>query len=244
MSTLIETTDVNSLERMSPEEMLEWAVTHHGSRAALFTSFQETGCALIDMSSRKHLPLRIVTVDTLRLHPETYALMAEIEDRYAVVIEHFGPDPDKLERMIKQHGEYLFFDSKEKQEYCCHIRKVEPNNRALETVDVWITGLRQDQSSFRATTPKVSWANRGGRTLLKLCPLAHWTEAQVQEYNREHKVPKNALYDQGYASIGCIICSTPVRPGEDKRAGRWRWFNQHPDADKKECGIHIDGSGI
>lgn len=244
MTTMIETTNLEALEAMSPEALLEWAVTHHGERTALFTSFQETGCTLIDMAARNHLALRIVTVDTLRLHPETYALMAEIETRYGVSIEHFGPDPDKLERMIKQHGEYLFFDSKEKQEHCCYLRKVEPNNRALETVDVWITGLRRDQSEFRAGTPKASWVNRDGRTLLKLCPLADWTEEQVLAYNREHKTPRNPLYDQGYTSIGCIICSTPIRPGEDKRAGRWRWFNQSHEGDKKECGIHIGGSGI
>lgn len=244
MAIVIGQISLESLEQMEPQEMLAWAVNHYGPRAALFTSFQETGCALIDMAAKQQLPLRVVTVDTHRLHPETYELMEVIESRYGIRIERFYPDPDRLQRMIQQHGEYLFFDSKEKQEFCCRIRKVEPNERALATVDVWITGLRQDQSSFRAATPKASFVNRGGGTLLKLCPLADWTEEHVRAYNYENNVPKNKLYDQGYASIGCIICSTPIRPGEDKRAGRWRWFNQFQAGDKKECGIHIAGSGI
>jgi len=236
-------TVVEMLNSLAPDEMLTWAVEHHGNRAALFTSFQETGCVLIDMARRNKLSLRVVTVDTLRLHPETYALMEEVESRYGIAIERFRPDPALLQQMIARHGEYLFFDSKEKQEYCCKIRKVEPNERALDTVDVWIAGLRRDQSEFRATIPRATEIKHGARTLLKLCPLAGWTAEDVRGYVAARKVPTNPLYERGYESIGCEICSTPVRPGEDKRAGRWRWFN-HLDGDKKECGIHIHGSGI
>ncbi len=239
-----ETTNLEMLNGLSPEALLGWAVSEHGSRAALFTSFQATGCALIHMAHESGLALRVVTVDTLRLHPETYALMDKIEQRYGITIERFQPDPQALARMIAQHGEYLFFDSKEKQALCCKIRKVEPNTRALETVDVWVSGLRQDQSTFRAGTPKATFIKQEKRTLLKLCPLAYWSETDVQEYNTAHDVPANPLYEEGYPSIGCMVCSTPVRPGEDKRAGRWRWFNQLQDEDKKECGIHIHGSGI
>lgn len=241
---LLEAKELEQLNGMTPEELLSWAATNYSNRAGIFTSFQDTGCALIDMAHRVAPSLRVITVDTLRLHPETYALIEEIEARYSKTIERFQPDPAALERMVAQHGEYLFFDTKEKQEYCCKIRKVEPNNRALDTVDVWITGLRRDQSEFRAATPKASLIKRGERTLLKLCPLAEWTEEEVCRYNAVNNVPRNALYDQAYQSIGCVICSTPVRPGEDKRAGRWRWFNQYESGDKKECGIHINGSGI
>lgn len=240
----IETTDLDKLNELSPEALLSWTAEQYGDRAAMLTSFQETGCALIDMAFRINRPLRVVTVDTLRLHPETYALMDEIEARYGISIERFQPDPEALECMVRRNGEYLFFDTKEKQEHCCKVRKVDPNNRALDTVDVWISGLRKDQSSFRAATPKATLVKRGTRTLIKLCPLADWTEEEVRQYNAEHNVPKNALYDQGYESIGCIICSTPICAGEDKRTGRWRWFNQMNTGDKKECGIHIGGSGI
>ncbi len=186
----------------------------------------------------------MITIDTLRLHAETYDLMDTIKARYALQIERFLPDPDTLSGMIGSAGEYLFFDSKEKQELCCRVRKVEPTERALATVDVWITGLRQDQSDHRKATPKAAYVTKGGRTILKLCPLADWSEDDVNAYIVANSVPRNSLYDKGYTSIGCAICSTPSLPGEDKRAGRWRWFNQYRLHDKKECGIHLDGSGI
>jgi phosphoadenylyl-sulfate reductase (thioredoxin) len=231
------------LEHAAPEELFRWAQQEYGTRAGIITSFQDTGCVMIDIMCRTAPGMRVITIDTLRLHEETYALMREIEERYGIRIERFTPDPERLRRMIEQHGEYLFFDSKAKQEFCCHVRKVEPNQRALETLDVWFTGLRRDHSEFRSNTPKVQWVERAGRKILKIAPLVDWTQEQVDAYIREHGVPKNKLYDMGYTSIGCIICTTPTLPHEDKRAGRWRWFNALGDK-TKECGIHINGSGI
>jgi len=232
------------LNGMDAGALFAWALEAHGDRAAIITSFQDTGCAMIDIMSKAAPGMRILTVDTLRLHPETYEHMDAMEARYGA-IERFAPDPARLRKMIAQHGEYLFFDSKTKQEYCCNIRKTEPNQRALESVDVWFTGLRRDHSSFRVDTPKAQFVDRAGRQILKIAPLADWSQARVDAYLEEHGVPKNALYDQGYTSIGCMICSTPTLPHEDKRAGRWRWFNALNDGDgEKECGIHIGGSGI
>ncbi len=231
------------LNALGPEDLLRWAYERHGSRAGIVTSFQNTGCVMIDMASRAAPGLRVLTVDTLRLHQETYDLIAQLEERYGIAIERFQPDPDAVENMVQRHGEYLFFDSKAKQEYCCNIRKVQPNERALGTVDVWITGLRRDQSEYRSNIKKADVIKRGERTLLKLCPLADWTEADVWSYIRTHGTPYNSLYDKGYTSIGCVICTTPTLPGEDKRAGRWRWFN-HLEGDNKECGIHMGGGGI
>jgi phosphoadenylyl-sulfate reductase (thioredoxin) len=145
--------------------------------------------------------------------------------------------------MIAQHGEYLFFDSKTKQEYCCNIRKVEPNQRALETLDVWFTGLRRDHSNSRAETPRIQLADRNGRKIIKIAPLVEWTDYMINQSVEKNDVPKNKLYDLGYTSIGCVICTTPTLPTEPKRAGRWRWFN-HLDGNDKECGIHTAGSGI
>lgn len=235
---------LEALHALTPEDMLAWALEHHGSRAGIITSFQDTGCVMVDMASRVAPGLRVMTVDTCRLHPETYQLMDEIEKRYGVSIEHFKPDPERLRKMIERHGEYLFFDSKAKQEYCCQIRKVEPNIRALRTVDVWITGLRRDHSENRQSVPKAEYVDGEWGKILKLAPLADWDAQQVKEYIAQHEVPYNKLYDQGYTSIGCIICSTPTLPWEDKRAGRWRWFNAVDD--QKECGIHTNtgGAGI
>ena len=235
---------VRELNDYSAEDLFSWALANFGSRAGIITSFQDTGCVMVDIMSKMAPGMRVLTVDTLRLHDETYALMDEVEARYNLEIERFQPAPEKLARMVAQHGEFLFFDSKAKQEFCCNLRKVEPNQRALETLDVWFTGLRRDQSPFRASTPKAQIVDRAGRKLIKIAPLADWDQDRVDTYMVEHQVPKSDLYGQGYTSIGCVICTTtPTRPGEDKRAGRWRWFNAL-DGDSKECGIHIGGSGI
>jgi len=232
------------LEQMDPEAMLRWALDQYGARAGIITSFQDTGCVLVDMMSRHAPGMRVITIDTLRLHPETLSHIDAIVKRYGLNLERFTPDPDALERMVRTHGEYLFFDSKAKQEYCCSVRKVEPNRRALATLDVWFTGLRRDQSTFRAVTPRAQWIKVDNRSILKLAPLADWPESRVLEYIREHGIPRNPLLEQGYKSIGCVICTTPVLPHEPARAGRWRWFNALGQEDKKECGIHIHGSGI
>jgi phosphoadenylyl-sulfate reductase (thioredoxin) len=236
---------LDELNAMGAEDLLRWAWTNFDERAGIITSFQNTGVVTIDMASRVAPDLRVLTVDTLRLHPETYTLMDELEARFGITIERFKPEPDRVSRMIKQHGEYLFFDSKAKQEYCCQVRKVDPNVRALETVDVWITGLRQDQSETRAETAKAVYAPVAWGKVLKLAPLADWSEGQLWDYIRQNELPYNKLYDQGYRSIGCMICSTPVLPHEPARAGRWRWFNAL-DANDKECGIHTNtmGGGI
>ncbi len=236
--------DLNLLNSMAPDELLRWAWKSCRNRAGLVTSFQISGSIMIDMARRAAPGLRVLTIDPLRLHPETYQHMDEIEAHYGIRIERFQPCRQKVTEMTARHGEFLFFDSKAKQEYCCFVRKVEPQRRLLASLDVWISGLRQDQSPGRKDIPKAAVIEFDGRQLLKLCPLAEWTEAQARDYVERHQVPVNPLYQQGYASIGCVICSTPVLPREKKRAGRWRWFNQCYGEDQKECGLHTFGSGI
>jgi len=243
LGTISEQELYEELRDKGPEDLFRWALEHHAGRSAIITSFQDTGCVMIDLMQKVAPGIRVLTVDTLRLPQETYDVMDQIEAKYGITIERFTPDPVRLDRMVRQHGEFLFFDTKDKQEYCCKIRKVEPNDRALETVDVWFTGLRRDQSELRGETPKVQLINRGGRKILKVCPLAEWDKAMVDAHAAEHAVPMNALYNKGYTSIGCVICTTPTLPHEPKRAGRWRWFN-YLDKDDKECGIHVGGSGI
>jgi phosphoadenylyl-sulfate reductase (thioredoxin) len=244
MSPTQEVVELNRLNSMTPEALLAWAQSAHGTRAGIVTSFQNTGCVLIDMAGRVAPKLRVITIDPLRLHPETYEFMRTIQQRYGIEVERFTPDPERLRSMIEEHGEFLFFDSKPKQEYCCWVRKVEPSQRALATLDVWIAGLRKDQSESRKETARAAYVEQNGRMILKLNPLVDWTDTDVRAYLAEHQVPCNPLYDKGYTSIGCMVCTTPTLPGEDKRAGRWRWFNSTYADDRKECGIHIAGSGI
>ncbi len=231
------------LNAMDPEGLLRWAFENHGERAGIVTSFQDTGCVMIDMAGRVAPGLRVLTIDSLRLPQETYDLIVEIETRYGIRVERFVPDAARIRRMVAQHGEFLFFDTKAKQEYCCTIRKVEPNIEALRTLDVWITGLRRDHSDTRGATPKAVIIEQEWGPILKLAPLADWDGERVREYTRANDVPYNKLYDKGYTSIGCVVCTTPTLPHEDPRAGRWRWFN-HIEGNDKECGIHTQGSGI
>lgn len=232
------------LERLSPGELFQWAQAEYGDRAGIVTSFQKTGCAMIEFMMRTAPGMRVITIDTLRLHDETYRFIEQVEAHYGIQVERFQPDAERVGRMVRQHGEYLFFDSREKQEFCCSVRKVSPNQRALDTLDVWFTGLRRDQSSFRINVPKVSAIEHNERPLIKVAPLAEWTEEQLDAFMDENKVPVHPLYAQGYESIGCVICTTPLQPGEPRRAGRWRWFNHMDDGHKKECGLHTQGSGI
>ena len=232
-------------ESMDALAVLRWATdTFVADRIVLNTSFQYSGVAMIHMAVEAGLRLRFATIDTLRLHPETYAFLREIEDRYGIDIEVQRPDTDQVQGMVRRFGEYLFFDSKTLQEYCCQIRKVKPNERLLMTVDCWVSGMRRDQSDHRRDTPKAMTVSEYGsrRQILKLNPMVDWGQDRLLSYIEDNDIPRHPLYDQGYKSIGCFICSTPVSASEDQRAGRWRWFNSDDRVDPeeaKECGLHI-----
>lgn len=227
---------LDRLNVMPAEELIKWAFENFREKCAIGTSLQLTGAVIIDMASRHFKKIRVFTIDTFRLHQETYDAINAVEKKYGLKIERFIPDENKLKDMIERFGEYLFFMDKAKQEYCCFVRKVETNRRALKTLDVWITGLRRDQSDYRKTVPKVEIIEEEGRKILKLNPLADWGMEDIWQYIKENNLPYNKLFDKDYDSISCIICSTPLVKGEPPRSGRWRWF--HKEDEKKECGIH------
>jgi len=245
---------VHKLEKiLDPGELMAELFRMFGKRAAIGTSGQWTGVALIDMVIRAGISNpRVYTVDTLRLFPETYDLFRELEKKYNIKIEKAVPDFGTVSKMVREHGEMIFFDSKAKQEYCCKIRKVDPNNTVLDTLDVWITGLRADQSNVRSQTKRIDiiqHKQQDGkeRSLLKVTPLIGWTEEKVKDYIRTHKAPVHKLLEierdgWHYASLGCIICTTPIGAHETSRAGRWRWFNHQLKDDQKECGLHLSGN--
>ncbi len=238
---------ISELEKISdPRDLMKEVFTRFGNRAAIGTSGQLTGSVMIDLASKSGVKPRVFTIDTLRLFKETYELFDEVEKKYKIKVERIQPDPKKLHKIISEHGEYMFFDSKEKQELCCDVRKVEPNERVLDTVDVWLTGLRADQSKARANTSRFEIIHHGKdkRPILKIAPLVSWTEKQLREYAQANQVPVHKLLNWNqegwyYESLGCVICTTPIGPYEARRAGRWRWFNAlDPDANK-ECGLHV-----
>lgn len=238
---------ITSLEKIKdPQDLIGGVFKKFGNRAAIGTSGQLTGVVMIDMAVKAGVKPRVFTIDTLRLFPETYELFDALEKKYKIKVEKIQPDPKKLEQMIKQHGEFLFFDSKAKQEYCCKIRKVDPNEEVLKTVDVWLTGLRKDQSEGRSQTEKFQMINHSidAHPILKISPLVNWTEKQLKDYCKKNKVPTHKLLDWNengwyYESLGCVICTTPISPNEPRRAGRWRWFNAADPNNDKECGIHV-----
>jgi phosphoadenosine phosphosulfate reductase len=190
---------------------------------------------VIDMLSRLRVDARIFTLDTGRLHEETYEVMEAIRRRYGLAIETHFPDRDEVERLERSKGFYSFRDSIENRRECCNIRKVAPLGRALAGLDAWITGLRREQAVTRGDLPKVDWGARQA----KLNPLADWSLDRVWSYVRDNDIPYNKLYDRGFPSIGCSPCTRAVRPGEDLRAGRWWW--EQPE--QKECGLHVGGNG-
>jgi len=223
-----------TLEAMDAVELLGWALERFRPRIALASSFGAEDVVLIDLLMELDPRARVFTLDTGRLHSETYALAQALRDRYGLAIDVYFPRTEALEAMVRAHGVNLFYASVENRKLCCGVRKVEPLDRALEGLDAWITGLRREQAVTRGRVRKVEIdADHGG--IVKLNPLADWSWDRVWGYIRDHAVPYNALHDAGFPSIGCAPCTRAVRPGEDLRAGRW-WWEQ--DAAAKECGLH------
>jgi thioredoxin-dependent adenylylsulfate APS reductase len=208
--------------------------THAPGRVALCTSLQLEGMALLDMAWRIDPGVAVFTIDTGRLPAETLDLIDEVRDRYGIRIEVLYPDATEVSDLVSEHGVNLFYRAPELRLACCDVRKVKPLNRKLATLDAWITGLRRDQNSSRAAVAEVEVdAAHGGIT--KVNPLASWDAAQVDEYVRTNNVPVNALYSQGYTSIGCAPCTRATAEGEDPRAGRWWW-----EQGARECGLHYN----
>jgi phosphoadenosine phosphosulfate reductase len=214
-----------------PEDVLRWALTKFHPDIALAASFEHT--VLLDMMTLIRPDIRVFSIDTGRLPEETFQCAAEAERRFGLPIEWHFPDTARLEHLVRDNGVYSFRESLEARRLCCHIRKVEPLGRALRGLRAWVTGLRRDEAESRHNLQPVAIDEAHGG-IVKISPLAYWTDQQVRDYTREHKLPYNRLFERGYTSIGCACCTRPIKPGEDPRAGRWWW--ESPE--HKECGLH------
>ncbi len=232
------------LESMTAKELLRFAFINFGARAAIGTSLQKTGIILVDLVAQLGLDFRVFFIDTQLNHPETYELLEQVEERYTITVERFQAAPKDIELLYRSVGQYAHFMARS---LCCHTRKVLPLGKAQDSMDVWISGLRTDQSEHRqnnSAKARIETAH-DGRKLLKLNPLLDWSEAQVDQYTLEHKLPTNRLYDyvssygERYFVIGCQPCHIPVRREFGLRAGKFPWEQGH-----KECGLHERGSGI
>ncbi|MFN0150854.1 MAG: phosphoadenylyl-sulfate reductase [bacterium] len=229
----IDTEQMKWLETQGPKEILAWAHKTFGDRVAFASSFGAEDVAVIDMIASAAPKLRIFTLDTGRLHEETYDVMERIRVRYGVAIETYFPERGEVESLERAKGFHSFRQSIDDRKECCGIRKVKPLKRALSTVDAWITGLRREQAVTRTDLPKAEIdAAFGG--ILKLNPISEWTLDETWSYIRTRGIPYNALHDAGFPSIGCAPCTRAVAAGEDIRAGRWWW--ETPE--QKECGLH------
>ena len=226
-------------EQSTAVEILEWALEEYGDRFAVCTSFQASGMVILDLAAKiAGSALRVFTIDTGRMPPETYELMTEVRERYGITIEAVYPDSRELERMVSAHGPNLFYDAVSKRRLCCELRKVRPLKRKLAGLDAWAVGLRRSQNETREQVLKVDTDLENGG-IVKLSPLADWTDDEVWEFSRKNNVPQHALYAQGYTSIGCAPCTRSTSDGEHERAGRWWW----EEDGSKECGIHFTPEG-
>jgi len=214
-------------------KLLEWAISKYSGRLAIVTSFQASGLIIIDIASRISKKIRVVTIDTGRLHEETYSFIDEVRNHYGIDVEVLFPDGQDVRQLVSAQGMNLFYQDVEARQACCRVRKVHPLTKFLSGVDAWVTGLRRDQASSRSSVEKFEIDHEHG-SIYKLNPLAEWTEAEIQNYTARFSVPQHPLYEKGFTSIGCEPCTRPIESGEDARAGRWWWES----TGRKECGLH------
>jgi phosphoadenosine phosphosulfate reductase len=222
---------IPELERLLVRVALEHAP------AALASSLSAEDMVITDAILRHKLAIEIFTLDTERLHADTLNVITAIRARYRHDVRVFRPDPEAVAEYVLKFGRDAFYESTELRKSCCHIRKIEPLNRALEGKEAWITGQRRDQAVTRSELKVQEYD--AARGMVKFNPLADWSGDEVWAYIRAFNVPYNALYDHGYRSIGCAPCTRPNVAGEDVRAGRWWWEK----SDARECGLHVEPDG-
>lgn len=217
---------------LSAEDRLKWVANRFPGQIVFASSLGAEDQVILDLIARLNLGIPVFMLDTGRLFPETYDLLEKTEARYKIRFQVQFPDRSSVESMVAANGINLFRESIEKRKLCCRIRKINPLRSALGGSAGWICGLRRDQSVTRTDVNAVDWdeANR----MIKIAPLADWSDRQVWDYIASHDVPYNALHDRGFPSIGCACCTRAVSRTEDIRAGRWWW----EEPEKKECGLH------
>jgi len=228
--------DLDTLEKFSLDEGLNFIASQFPGKVVFSSSFGQedqviTHAIFKNSVSEGPLDIKVFTLDTGRLFQETYELMDRTRARYKQPIETYFPNTEKVQQLVTEKGFNSFYESIENRKECCGIRKIEPLKRALAGAEVWITGLRAEQSDNRNDMKIWEWD--GGNNVWKYNPLIHWTYEQMLEHISTNRIPDNALHRKGFISIGCLPCTRAIEPGEHPRAGRWWW-----EESKKECGLH------
>ena len=231
-------THARDMQARGPAAVLRFACEHFDNIAISFSGAEDV--VLIDIAKRVNPDIKVFSLDTGRLHSETYRFLERVREHYDMELEVLSPDAARLETFVRAKGLYSFYKDGHKE--CCGIRKIEPLRRKLQTLEAWVTGQRKDQSPTRANV-SVMEADKAfstpERTLYKFNPLANWTSKQVWGYIRANNVPHNDLHSRGYVSIGCEPCTRQVLPNQHEREGRWWW----EEATLKECGLHAGNLG-
>ena len=219
------------LKGKTAQEVVAYFLDNY-KEVALSSSLAAEDQALSDVILKHDKSAKIFTLDTGRLHPETYDVMDATNLKYNIKIDVYFPNEQNVQELYKTQGVNGHYESIDKRKHCCFVRKIEPLKRALKGLDIWFTGLRASQSVTRTQMPLVEYD--ANFDVIKVNPLIDWNEEDVWAYIKENKVPYNKLHDQGFPSIGCAPCTRAVKDGEDIRAGRWWWENP----EHKECGLH------
>ena len=221
------------IEGKDPVAALQALAEHFTGEIVFSTSFGWEDQAITHMIFANDIPIKVFTLETGRLFPETYYVWNRTMEIYGKPVYAYYPVHHLLEEMVNAKGPNSFYESVKNRKECCGIRKIEPLRRALAGNKCWITGIRAEQSPNREEMHNVEWDE--GNQLIKFHPIFSWTLNEVKAYIKNHNIPYNTLHDKGFPSIGCLPCTRAVQPGEDFRAGRWWWEDQS----KKECGLHI-----
>ena len=221
-----------ALAGLNTIDKLKFLAEQYAGRIIFSTSFGWEDQAITHLIFANNIPIKVFTLETGRLFPETYYVWNRTLEIYNKPIHAYYPLNELLQDMVNTKGPNSFYESVENRKECCYIRKIEPLKRALKGNEIWITGIRADQSANREDMHDLEWDE--GNQLIKFHPIFDWTLEDVKTYIKENNIVYNTLHDKGFPSIGCAPCTRAVQPGEDFRAGRWWWEDQS----KKECGLH------
>jgi phosphoadenosine phosphosulfate reductase len=216
---------------LSPAEALVLLGDLFPGKVTFSTSLGQEDQVITQMIAQSNAQVSIFSLDTGRLFPETLDLLSRTESKYKIRIKVLYPERPSVENLVANIGINGFYESVENRKMCCYVRKVEPLKRALKGQQIWVTGLRAEQSANRAGMEKIEWDE--ANQIVKFNPLLDWSFDEMIAYIQQHQVPYNPLHDKGFISIGCASCTRAILPGEDARAGRWWWEDS-----KKECGLH------
>ena len=231
MSIAITNTLLDKTKDFSIEETLSFLANEYKDKVVFSTSFGQEDQVITALIGQNNLPINIFTLDTGRLFQETYDVFHKTLKKYKIDIKTYFPEASEVENLLNQKGPNSFYESVENRKECCFIRKVAPLTKALKGNDIWITGLRAEQSENRNDLTFFEYDAHFD--IIKFNPLLKWTLEEVQKYIDDNNVPQNTLHKKGFVSIGCAPCTRAIAPGEDIRAGRWSWESSH-----KECGLH------